>query len=126
MLKSQKGDDMTYLWSTIGGESKEGEEAEATFQQIVNKILNINLKIKHIFPIYDYFDETLDKVNYVFYAEVSSPREFSSFQENTFSWVAFHETLKLLFSARTKQDVMVGERVINLKWREDQADKSRD
>lgn len=115
---------MVYLWSTIGGESKEGEEAQATFQRIVNEILNVNLKIKHIYPIYDYFDETLDKVNYVFYAEVSSPQEFSSFQENTFSWVDFHETLKLLLSARTKQDVMVGERVINLKWREGQAGKS--
>lgn len=120
LLQSPKKDDIISLWSTFGGESKEGEEAQVTFQRIVHKLLNVNLKIKHIYPIYDYFHETLDKVNYVFYAEVRSPQAFSSLKENTFSWVAFKETLKLLFSAHTKQDVIVGERVINLKWRLDQ------
>ena len=106
-------------WSTLGGESKEGEEAQTTFQRIINELLNVNLKIKHIHPIYDYSHDTLDKVNYVFYAEVKSPQKFSSFKENTYSWVNFSETPKLLFSDHSKQDVIVGERVINLKMRLD-------
>jgi len=59
----------------------------------------------------------LDKINYVFYAEVKSPKVLNSLKQNSFSWVAFNETIKLLFSAHTKQDIIVGERVINAKWR---------
>lgn len=104
-------------YSMLGGESKEGEEAQITFQRIMNKVLNLNLKNKDIYPIYDYFHDTLDKINYVFYAEVKSPKTFNSFKKSTLSWVSFSETLKLLFSPHTKQDVIVGERVINLKRR---------
>ncbi len=39
--------------------------------------------------------------------------------ENNLSWVTFQECLKLLFSTQTKQDVVVGQRVIHLKKRED-------
>lgn len=120
LLQYPKKDNVASLWSTLGGESKEGEEAQTTFQRIVLETLNVNLKMKHIYPIYDYFHDTRNKVNYVFYGEVKSPQFFNSFKENAYFWVAFNETLKLLFSDHTKQDVIVGERVINLKWRKDQ------
>ena len=103
----------------IGGESNEGEEAPITFQRVINKLLNLNLKTKDIYPIYDYFHETQGKTNYVFYAEVKKTPNFKS-GKNILSWVTFNETLKLLFSEHTKQDIIVGERVINLKWRLDQ------
>ena len=38
-----------------------------------------------------------------------------------FSWVGFGETNKLSFTPHSKQDVIVGERVINAKWRENEA-----
>ncbi|TSC86017.1 MAG: Uncharacterized protein G01um10147_1021 [Microgenomates group bacterium Gr01-1014_7] len=119
LLQSQQKDDIVSLWSTIGGESKEGEEAPEAFRRIIQKLLNVDLKMKNIYPVYDYFHDSLDKINYVFYAEVKSPKVLNSLKNN-FSWVAFSETLKLLFSAHTKQDVIVGERVINLKWRQSQ------
>lgn len=117
LLQSQQKDDMSFLWSTLGGESKQGEEAQTTFQRIVLKMLKVNLKMKHIYPIYDYFHDTLDKINYVFYAEVGKTPNFDPLKESTLSWVTFDQTLKFLFSDHTKQDVIVGERVINLKWR---------
>ncbi|MBI4039199.1 NUDIX hydrolase [Candidatus Daviesbacteria bacterium] len=117
LLQSEQKANTASLWTTLGGESKRGEDAQATFQRIVHERLNVNLKTKHIYPIYDYFHDTLDKVNYVFYAEVKSPQVFNSFKKSNFSWVAFKETIKLLFPAHTKQDVIVGERVINAKWR---------
>lgn len=124
LLKFQKKDSADFLWSTLGGESREGEEAKAAFQRIINKLLNLNLKAKNIYPVYDYFHEALDKVNYVFYAEVKSSQKFDSFEGNTFSWVDFDEISKLPFTPRTKQDVIVGERVINAKWRDNEAKKS--
>lgn len=117
LLASTKNDDIASLYSTMGGESKEGEEAEVTFQRIVLETLDIDLKMKHIYPVYDYFHDTMDKVNYVFYAEVKKIPALNSLKKDTLSWVTFSETLKLLFSAHTKQDVIVGERVINAKWR---------
>lgn len=124
LLKLQQKDSTAFLWSTIGGESRKGEDAQTAFQRIINESLHLNLKAKDIYPIYDYFHSTLDKVNYVFYAQVKNSREFASFKGDTFSWVAFDETSKLLFTAHTKQDVIVGQRVINAKWREDEARKA--
>lgn len=117
LLQSEQKDDTIPSYSLLGGESFEGEEAQTTFQRTINKLLNLNLKTKDIYPIYDYYHETQGKINYVFYAEVKRTPVFKSIRENTLSWVTFSETLKFLFSDHTKQDVIVGERVINLKRR---------
>lgn len=105
-------------WSMLGGESHEGEEAQETFQRIINKLLKLKLKSKDIYPIYDYPDETLNKINYVFYAEVDKA-PLALPKKSTLTWVTFAESLKFLFSTNTKQDLIVGERVINLKQRID-------
>lgn len=123
LLKSQQKDSGKFLWSTIGGESSEGEESQATFQRIVNELLNLNLKTKDIYPVYDYFHDEKDKPNFVFYAEVKNFTEPNPSEEGAFSWVAFSETNKLPFAAHSKQDVIVGERVIHAKWRDDEAKK---
>lgn len=117
LLQSKQKDTTVSLWSMLGGESKEGENAKDTFQRIIHKKLSVDLKTKHIHPIYDYLHDAMNKINYVFYAEVKSPKKFNSHEESAFSWVTFSETVKLQFVARTKQDVIVGERVINLKRR---------
>lgn len=117
MLHSEQKDNITPSWSTLVGESKEGEDSKTTFQRTINELLNLKLKEKDIYPVYDYVYEAQDKVNYVFYAEVKRPQEFNPRKEGVYSWLAFSETSKLLFTARTEQDVIVGERVINLKLR---------
>ena len=116
LLLSTPKQDQTSSWSMLGGECNEGEEASKAFQRIVNESLNINLKDKDTYPIYDYFHEELDKTNYVFYAEV---KRMPNFDSDTLSWVSFSEIVKFPFSPHTKQDVIVGERVINLKYRVD-------
>lgn len=113
----------------LGGESLEGEEAQAAFQRIVSELLNINLKSKNIYPIYDYFSDTRNKFNFVFYAEVGSTKKFNfkkglpAGRQGSLSWFNFSETLKMPFNIQTKQDIVVGERVINAKWRDDEAKK---
>ena len=121
MLKSQQKDSSDFLWSTLGGEGSEGEKAQIAFQRIINELLDLNLKTKDIYPVYDYFYDTQDRINYVFYAEVKNSQEFDCLKKDTFSWVGFSETSKLPFSAHSKQDVIVGERVIHAKWREVEA-----
>lgn len=121
MLKSQKQDSPDFLWSTIRGESSGEEDAPAAFQRIVSELLDLNLKTKDIHPIYDYSYDSEDKINYVFYAVVKKAQDFSRFKNGAFSWVAFNEVSKLPFAPHFKQDVIVGERVINAKWRSDEA-----
>lgn len=123
LLKSQQKDDSDFLWSTIGGESSEGEETTVAFQRIISELLDLNIKTKDIHPVYDYFHDGQDKINFVFYAEVKNLKKFNSLKEDSCSWVDFHEISKLPFTAHSKQDVIVGERVINAKWRNDEARK---
>lgn len=125
LIQSKHKDNIVSEWSAVGGESKKGEDAQSAFQRIVYESLDVNLKMKHIHPVYDYFHDTLDKVNYVFYAEVKSASLLNHVRGNGFSWVAFNETLKLPFPAHTKQDVIVCERVINAKWREDEENREK-
>lgn len=119
LLESKQDKDIPSLWATLGGESQEGEEARATFQRIVSKLLNINLKPKNIYPIYDYFHSSRNKPNFVFYGEVGNIKKFNGLKGEPSSWFTFSETVKLLFTSQTKQDIIVGQRVINAKWRDD-------
>ncbi|MCL4365621.1 NUDIX hydrolase [Patescibacteria group bacterium] len=121
LRQSKQKDKILPLWSTLGGHGLEGEDPQGSFQRVVNELLNLDLKVKNIYPVYDYFHDVLDKFNYVFYAEVKSSKVFDPFKEDTFSWVGLDEISKLLFPAHTKQDIIVGERVIKAKWREEEA-----
>ena len=121
LLQTGQKDDTASTWSTFGGDSIDGEDAQATFQRVVYELLNVGLKVKHIYPVYDYFHEGLGKVNFVFYAEVGKTLNLDSLNNDTLSWFSFQETPKLLFSTQTKQDVVVGQRVIHLKERVDEA-----
>ncbi len=123
MLKFQKKDSTDFQWSTLGGESKGDEEAQDAFQRIIKELLGLELKTKNIYPVYDYFNEEKGKDSFVFYAEVKSPKEFKCLEEGTYSWVAFDEISKLPYAPHSKQDIIVGERVINAKWREDEANR---
>lgn len=116
LLQSPSEADKISSWSMLGGESNEGEDASVTFQRVINKLLNLNLQAKDIYPIYDYFHNSLNKVNFVFYAEIENAPVFNSKISNLF-WLTFSDTLKLSFPDHTKQDIVVGERVINLKQR---------
>lgn len=102
----------------IEGESNEGEDAQTAFARIINGLLNLNLKEKNIHPVYDYLLDEKDKIRYVFYADVKSSPEFDSSEKGSYSWVSFAETPKLPFTSVAKQDIIVGERVINARWRE--------
>lgn len=119
LIQSKQKDDKI-LWSMLGGESVGKEQPLEAFQRVVKKILGLDLKAKKIYPIYDYFNDTISKDNFVFYAEVKSLPNFDSKGEDSFTWIGFSETPKLPFTPHTKQDIIVGERVINLKWRLDQ------
>lgn len=118
LLKSEEQDDQPSNWTILGGHSRDGEDAQTAFTRIIQESLNLNLKQKNIYPVYDYFHDALNKVNFVFYAEVGRPKISANLKKDIPSWVSFKETLKLAFNAQTKQDVVVSERVISAKSRD--------
>lgn len=123
LLQNKQNNDIEPCWSMLGGDSKDGEDAQITFQRVVSKQLDIDIKPKNIYPIYDYFHNTYNKVHYVFYAEVRNIKGLNGLKQGILSWFTFGEIQKLPFTKQTKQDIVVGERVINAKWRDDEAKK---
>ena len=114
---------MSPLWSALGGDSIKGEDGEIAFQRIIYKLLNIELKLKDIHPVYDYFAEGKNKVTFVFYAEIRSRRIFNNFKRDDVSWFTFSEIGKLALTTQMKHDIVVGERVINARKRDTEAKK---
>ncbi|MBI2597527.1 hypothetical protein HYW41_05220 [Candidatus Daviesbacteria bacterium] len=111
------------LWSTMEEEDVEGEEAVVIFKRIINKLLNLDLKPKDIYPVYDYLHNTRNKFNYVFYAEVKNIKRFNHLKNGNLTWFTFNEALKLPLTSQIKRDIVVGERVINAKKRDIEAKK---
>lgn len=121
LLQAQQETSPRPIHSTIGKEVSKSEEAHIAFQKIINELLGINLNKKNIYAIYDYFHEELGKDNFVFYAETKSSPKFENIDGKDAVWIAFDEMSKLLFTPHTKQDIIVGERVIKAKRRDDAA-----
>lgn len=121
LVQPKQLNDLPITWSTLGGEGLGDEDAGKAFQKIVSKHLDITLKPKDIYPIYDYFHDVIKKPNFVFYAEVKNPKIASKTKKGSISWFSFSEIVKLKFNQQTKQDLVVGERVISAKWRDDEA-----
>lgn len=95
-----------------GGECSEGEDAGEAFLKIINESLNLNLKNKDVYPVYDYFHSKLDKTNYVFYAQTG--------KKLGANWLTFAQTAKLIPQIDIKKDLIIAQRVIELKQRVDQ------
>ena len=101
----------------FGGVSHEGEDAQSAFQRIIKEQINLTLETKRLFPVYDYFYNALNKVNFVFYAEVQKLHTFPQLPSDVFTWFTFKQTTKLAFSVQAKQDIIISERVIKAQAR---------
>jgi len=106
------------LWSTVGGISRGKEDALSAFKRIAQENLKTRLNLKKVYPVYDYFNNKLEKKNYVFYAEVESLKKIQPLHGGNFSWFTFKQISKLPFSKETKNDIIVAERVIKAHARE--------
>ena len=105
------------VWKTFGGLSCAGEDAPVTFRRIIYEQTKIRLKVKCLFPVYDYFSRARNVLHYVFYAEVEKLFTFPLLKTGVLSWFTFKSTNKLSFADCIKQDMIVSERVINAQAR---------
>lgn len=117
LQQSRPSDSSLPIWSMFGGVSHEGEDELSAFQRIMQEQVNLHLITKHLFPVYDYFHNTLNKIHFVMYAEVQKLHAFPLLNADSFSWFTFKQTTKLDFSPQTKQDIIISERVIKAQAR---------
>lgn len=68
-------------------------------------------------PIYDYVAK--GKKYVISYAEVKKTKDFLAVKNLSFKWFTVKEISKLPISAQTKQDIIVGHRVIDSEIRRD-------
>ena len=109
LLQRQNSTDLNSPWSLLGSISLGLETSSENFQRNAHNILHVDLQAKSTYPIYDYDNSGK---NYVSYAQVKNLVAFLPVGETVFAWFSAKEILKLTLSAQTKQDIIVGQRVI--------------
>ncbi len=102
-----------------GGAGIGEEDPQKSFKRIIHQLLSLELNEKQIFPVYDYFDNAISSLHYVFYAKVKSMKNISLPDNGTLSWFSFKQVSKLPFSEQAKQDIIVSQRVIQAQARSD-------
>jgi hypothetical protein len=109
-LQQDNAIDENNEWTLFSGASSAKETLQDTFSRIVNKHLNIELKNNLIFPIYDYMQN--GKNIFIVYAHVSKLIKIEN-AKKTYGWFTFKQIQKLKISEQAKQDIIIGQRVID-------------
>lgn len=103
-------------WSMFGKICVCKKADEKIFQRILNELLKIKIKPDFIHPVYTYFHKETHKNHTIFYAEVEEIKKISS-KRGVFNWFTFKQVLKLQLPGQVKQDIVVGQRVIDAEIR---------
>lgn len=113
LLQQTKSSDDEPSWALLEIKGQGQETKGENFRRLVRTLLKLNLSFGQIHLIYDYYHAGLGKKYYVSYAEVDKLRNFPPAGKTVFAWFTQKEILKLHTSKLTKQDIIVGQRVIN-------------
>jgi hypothetical protein len=100
-------------WSLFEVECLSKETAAEAFKRIIYSHLHLELKPKNIFPIYSYFHEGKGKNNFLHYAIVRKLETFPSTKKASFTWFTLKQIQKMHIPDQIKQDIIVGQRVID-------------
>ena len=100
------------IWSMLGGENLKNETSEASFGRIIYKVLRIKIKPNNIFPVYTYFHSEKNIDHFICYAKITKLEKFPNSKKSLFSWFTFKQIQKMNLPAQIKQDIIVGQRVI--------------
>jgi len=93
---------------------REKKEAD-TFQRIIYSIFGEKPSTSSIHSIYDYIDNDSGAKRFILYTQVRNIKKYvSRKKEYKVSWFNFKEISKLKLTEQTKQDIIVGQRVVLL------------
>ncbi|MGA2911217.1 MAG: NUDIX domain-containing protein [Candidatus Levyibacteriota bacterium] len=113
LLQQSSTADSGTEWSLFEGECLGKETTAEAFKRVVFSYLRLELKPKNIFSIYSYFHEDKKKNNFLHYAVVRKLETFPNTKKASFSWFTFKQIQKLHIPNQIKQDIIVGQRVID-------------
>jgi ADP-ribose pyrophosphatase YjhB (NUDIX family) len=113
LLQQENTADLEPTWSLFGGDSSNGESSAEAFKRIIHSALRLDLKLNTICEIYSYFHEEKHKDSVVHYAKVRKMEKFAGNKNITYAWFTFKEIQKLRIPDKVKQDIIVGQRVID-------------
>lgn len=111
LLQQQNSADTESVWDLFGDKRLDKETEEETFRRAIYSNLRLKLKPRAIKPVYSYYREDKNKNNYICYAKVEKLEKFQN-KKNLFAWFTFKQIQKLNVSEQTRQDILVGQRVI--------------
>lgn len=114
LLQQENSHDPKSLWSMLGSKSVGKETSQENFVRNAKAFLHLNLLNDSICSVYDYL--YLGK-NYVSYAIVKKLTDFPTIGKTVFAWFKIKEITKLSLSAQTRQDLTIGQRVIDCEIR---------
>ena len=112
LLQQKSEEDLTL--TTFGAEGKHPDTPEDVFQKLLTEKLGIRIPKSGIYRVYDYPNESLGKQYFLMYAEC--PEAELNFKLNgieSVGWFPFKQVGKLKLTQQIRQDITVGQRVIN-------------
>lgn len=102
----------TSFWLLFGDKSRKDEKPIHTFRRVISQQLKIKISPKIIYSIYDYFQEQ-DKNHHIFYAQIDNKGKKLRVRKGFIvEWFTFKQLSKLQLAQQAKQDIIVGQRVI--------------
>lgn len=101
------------FWTLLGKKSAKDKTGEETFKDLFYEALNLRIKLDNIKIIYFYFSKEFYKDHNIYYAEVKRLHKYPVSENTTFAWFTFKQIQKINVSEQTRQDIIVGQRVIN-------------
>ena len=110
LLQQENSHDPKSLWSMLGSKNVGSETSQENFVRNAKSFLHLDLLANAVFCVYDYLH--LGK-NYVSYTEVKKLTDFPQIGKTIFAWFKIKEITKLSLSDQTRQDLTVGQRVID-------------
>lgn len=110
LLQQENSHNPKSLWSMLGSKSVGEETSQENFVRNAKGFLHLNLLADAVCGVYDYLH--LGK-NYVSYTIVKKLTDFPQIGKTVFAWFNLKEIAKLSLSAQTRQDLTVGQRVID-------------
>jgi len=97
-------------WTLFGIDNASEENIKDRLLEEINESLNLKIKFDSIYSVYNYVHK--EKNVFIFYAVVNKVHEILS-SDCLYSWFTFKQIQKLPVTEQTKQDLIVGQRVID-------------
>lgn len=113
LLQQINSADNNSSWSLVGKKEITNKTGEEVFMDIFSEELNIKLKLKSVNLVYTYSSDEKGLNFNIYYAEVKKLHKSPNDSGNVFAWFNFKQIQKLNLSEQAKQDIIIGQRVIN-------------